>query len=177
VYEGTISSSTPHSVAITGGNATVPGTYTLVGSLYLVSSGVLLAQTQETVLIADPCPTPTPVPPPPSGTPQPEAPADIRWSQSAMPSRGAATGTILKITVRAHNIGRGAGRSDAILTYDPQFLRLLDAQPQRDSDWIRARDDQRGSLTVAAGLLHPNDQGRWCGWFAMMVAIGPILCF
>ena len=160
VYEGPIAAGSPRTMTITGGNATVPGSYTLTGRLYLVSSGVLLAQVQAAVLIADSCVVPTPANPYPAPSPSNEAvaaPADVRWSQAATPSRGVAVGSLLTVRVRASNLGRGAGRSDAILSYDPAVLQLLDAQPQRRGDWIRARDDRRGTLTISVGTLRPRD--------------------
>lgn len=157
VYEGPIAARSPRTVTITGGSATVPGSYTLIGRLYLVSSGVLLAQVQASVLIADTCVVPTPANPYPAPSDEAAAPADVRWSQAATPSRGAAVGSLLTVSVRASNLGRGAGRSDAILSYDPAVLQLLDAQPQRRGDWIRARDDRRGTLTISVGTLRPRD--------------------
>ncbi|MBV9790326.1 MAG: hypothetical protein JOZ51_19200, partial [Chloroflexi bacterium] len=158
VYEGPIAAGSPRTVTITGGSATVPGNYTLTGRLYLVSSGVRLAQVQASVLIADTCLVPTPANPYPAPSDEAAAaPADVRWSQLATPSRGAATGSLLTVNLRAYNAGRGAGRSDAILSYDPAVLQLLDAQPQRRGDWIRARDDRRGTLTIAVGTLRPRD--------------------
>ncbi|HEY0735781.1 MAG TPA: hypothetical protein VGD69_12795 [Herpetosiphonaceae bacterium] len=156
VYEGPIAVGSPRTVTITGGSATVPGSYTLTGRLYLVSSGVLVAQVRASVLIADPCPAPTPTNPYPAPSDE-AAPADVLWSQAATPSRGAVAGSLLTIKVRAYNVGRGSGRSDAILAYDPEVLTLLDAQPQRPGDWIRARDDRRGTLTISVGELRPRD--------------------
>ncbi|HEX6292820.1 MAG TPA: hypothetical protein VFZ66_26785 [Herpetosiphonaceae bacterium] len=153
VYEGPIAADSPRTVTITGGNATVPGSYTITGRLYLVSSGVLLAQVQASVLIADPCPTPTPDPPDTIA-----APADVLWSEAALPSRGATPGAIVTVSVRAFNAGRGAGASSARLSYDPAVLDVLDAQPQRADDWIRARDDRGGTLTIAVGALRPQEQ-------------------
>jgi hypothetical protein len=65
---------------------------------------------------------------------------------------------MLPITVRGVNIGNGSGRSDAILSYDPAALRLLDAVPLRSSDWVRTRDDAAGTLTLAVGTLAPDEQ-------------------
>jgi hypothetical protein len=158
VYEGPIAAGTSRSVTITGGNATVPGSYTITGRLYLVSSGLLLAQAQSSVLIADPCPTPTPQPssaPTPSNTPR--LPADVLWSQNALPSRGVRSGALLMVNLRAYNAGRGSGGSDAILFYDPRAITLLDAQPRRDGDWIRAHDDRQGRLVISVGELRPRD--------------------
>ncbi|HEY0605181.1 MAG TPA: hypothetical protein VGD58_19840 [Herpetosiphonaceae bacterium] len=156
VYEGPIAAGSPRTVTITGGSATVPGSYTLTGRLYLVSSGVLVAQVQASVLIADPCPVPTPTNPYPAPSSE-AAPADVLWSQAATPSRGVVAGSLLTVKVRVYNVGRGSGRSDAILSYNPEVLTLLDAQPQRPGDWIRARDDRRGTLTISVGELRPRD--------------------
>src|SRR5689334_6890144 len=79
VYEGPIAGGTPKTVAIVGGTAAVPGTYTVIGRLYLSASGVLVAQTTVNVLLADPCPSD--VTPTPATTPAPteDEEANIRW--------------------------------------------------------------------------------------------------
>ncbi|HEX6292148.1 MAG TPA: hypothetical protein VFZ66_23370 [Herpetosiphonaceae bacterium] len=155
VYEGGISPAQPKVATVTGGHATVSGTYTLIGSLYQLSTGVLVAQTSATVLVADPCPTPPGSPAPPSA-----AMADIHWSQTATPSQGARVGSLLTVWAKGRNVGQGSGSSDAILAYDPALLRLLDVTPQRDGDWVRSRDDEQGTITLALGSLAPGEASR-----------------
>lgn len=105
-------------------------------------------------------------PPRPTLTPRPQLPApgssrdggesaDIRWTQAISLSQSQ---DMLSIAVRGINIGDGSGRSDAMLFYDPAVLRLLDAVPLRAIDWVRARDDAAGTLTLALGTLTPGEQ-------------------
>lgn len=160
VYEGPIDPSTPRTATIQGGNAYVAGSYTLTGALYMVSTGMLVAQTSETITIAPDCAIePSPVP---SAEPTIEpdvAPADIRWLQQASPSQGVPVGEIVTVTVRGVNIGQRRGGSHAVVHYEPAALRLLDATPIRAGDWVRRRDDAAGTLTLALGSLAHNEQG------------------
>ena len=160
VYEGPIDPSTPRTATIKGGNAYVAGSYTLTGALYVVSTGILVAQTSETITIAADCTIePSPVP---SAEPTVEpdvAPADIRWWQQASPSQGVPVGEIVTMTVQGVNIGQRRGGSHAVVQYDPAALRLLDATPLRTVDWVRGRDDAAGILTLALGSLAHNEHG------------------
>jgi len=84
--------------------------------------------------------------------------ADIRWTQAFSLAESAVDQSLLSIAVRGINVGNSKGRSDAILFYDPAVLRLLDAMPNRPIDWVRARDDTGGKVTLALGALASGEQ-------------------
>jgi hypothetical protein len=142
--------------------------FRMIGSLMLLVDLMFLpahnvepsrALAQETSSSLPPRPSP-PLPPRPEPTanPAPSPPEDgalpdIRWSQALSISQSAEQPSVLSITVRAVNLGDGDGSSNAILAYDPEVLQILDATPMRSTDWVRARDDAAGMLTLAIESL------------------------
>jgi hypothetical protein len=161
VFSGTLAAGESHTATIDGGTAALPGTYTLIGrfSRMLSDTLTLVAETTATIYVESPCrqePTPTAAPQP-TVTKGSEAtiPPNVLWSQRANPSRGAEAGSIVTLTVRVWNAGAG-GTNEAMLSYDPQHLRLLDARPLREDDWVREHDDAMGTVRIALGYLAPN---------------------
>ncbi|HYF64234.1 MAG TPA: hypothetical protein VD886_15540 [Herpetosiphonaceae bacterium] len=161
VFSGTLAAGESHTATIDGGTAALPGTYTLIGRFSRMLSGTLtlVAETTATIFVESPCrqePTPTAAPQPTvTAGPESTIPPNVLWTQRAAPSRGAEAGSIVTLTVRGWNAGAG-GTSDALLRYNPQHLRLLDARPAREDDWVRERDDAAGTVRIALGYLAPD---------------------
>ena len=129
---------------------------------FAISSRTTQAQEQTPRPTLTPIPrlTLTPVPTNESGpepSPREQSP-DIQWSQAASLVQSTPNQSILAITIRAVNVGRGDGGSNANLSYDSKTLRLLDVTPTRTQDWVRNHDEAAGMLTLALGRLAPNEQ-------------------
>ena len=157
VFTGMLAANETKNITINGGNAAVAGSYTVIGKLFQVISGTnqLIAQTSATATIATPClEQPTPIATAISKESTGEA--DIRWRQQVMDT---ATNQLV-IDVYATNYGQGLGASDALLTYDPAVVALIEAQPTSEDDWIRSHDQTTGNVQIALAPISPQDTRR-----------------
>lgn len=130
------------------------GVLLLVGLATWIGSGATPTQAQQ----LPPRPTLTPQRPTELGDSHGSTSSNVLWSQSISSTHHGPDRSILSIVVRAVNVGGTDGSSDAIMYYDPLVLGLLDAVPSRPIDWVRARDDAAGTLTLAFGRLAPDEQ-------------------
>ncbi len=158
VFTGMLAANETKNITINGGTAAVAGSYTVIGKLFQVISGTnqLIAQISATATIATPCvEPPTPVAPTAIANPS-TAQADIRWRQHVVN----ASSNQIVIDVDATNYGQGIGPSEAVLTYDPAVVGLIEAQPTRDDDWIRSHDQTTGNVQLALAPISPQDTRR-----------------
>ncbi|GAB4205914.1 MAG: hypothetical protein OHK0022_32450 [Roseiflexaceae bacterium] len=161
VFDGALEANQTRTISLPGGTAVVPGSYSLTAALYN-SSGAMLAQVTDVVRVATGCPlTPTPGYPPPASPPsvKPAEPeAAVRWSQALTTTALLGQRPAIALLVRAFNDGQGSGPSEAVMSYDPNVLELIDVTPQRDTDWVRSRNDNDGTLVITLGDLAPEEQ-------------------
>ncbi|WP_110516859.1 hypothetical protein [Herpetosiphon llansteffanensis] len=158
VFTGMLVANETKNITINGGSAAIAGSYTVIGKLFQVISGTnqLIAQTSATATIATPCiEPPTPVAPTAIANPS-TVQADIRWRQQIVDTPS----NQLVIDVYATNYGQGIGPSEAVLSYDPAVVSLIEAQPTREADWIRSHDQTTGNVQIALAPINPQDTQR-----------------